>query len=146
MRQPLSRELSNMLERSRDRQLRLAVTGLSQAGKTAFLTSLVNQLRHAGVEAQLDLLPVAREGRLLGAQRLNQPDLGVPRFPYDPGMASLRDTPPRWPEPTRGISELRLQLRYRPAQQGWFTPDIAHLTLDLFDYPCLLYTSPSPRD
>ena len=135
MRQPLSRELSNMLERSRDRQLRLAVTGLSQAGKTAFLTSLVNQLRHAGVEAQLDLLPVAREGRLLGAQRLNQPDLGVPRFPYDPGMASLRDTPPRWPEPTRGISELRLQLRYRPAQQGWFTPDIAHLTLDLFDYP-----------
>jgi len=135
MRQPLSRELSNLLERGRDRQLRLAVTGLSQAGKTAFLTSLVNQLRHAGVEARLDLLSVAREGRLLGAQRLNQPDLGVPRFPYDPGMASLRDAPPRWPEPTRGISELRLQLRYRPAQQGWFTPDIAHLTLDLFDYP-----------
>ena len=135
MRQPLSRELSNLLERGRDRQLRLAVTGLSQAGKTAFLTSLVNQLRHAGVEAQLDLLPAAREGRLLGAQRLNQPDLGVPRFPYDPGMAALRDTPPRWPEPTRGISELRLQLRYRPARSGWLTPEIAHLTLDLFDYP-----------
>ncbi|SDO03031.1 YcjX family protein [Vreelandella arcis] len=135
MRQPFRRELSNLIERGRDRQLRLAVTGLSQAGKTAFLTSLVNQLRHAGVEAQLDLLPAAREGRLLGAQRLNQPDLGVPRFPYDPGMAALRDTPPRWPEPTRGISELRLQLRYRPAQQGWLSPDIAHLTLDLFDYP-----------
>lgn len=135
MRQPLRRELSNLVERSRDRQLRLAVTGLSQAGKTAFLTSLVNQLRHAGVEAQLDLLPAAREGRLLGAQRLNQPDLGVPRFPYDPGIAALRDTPPRWPEPTRGISELRLQLRYRPSQRGWLTPDIAHLTLDLFDYP-----------
>jgi predicted YcjX-like family ATPase len=135
MRQPFHRELSNLIERGRDRQLRLAVTGLSQAGKTAFLTSLVNQLRHAGVEAQLDLLPAAREGRLLGAQRLNQPDLGVPRFPYDPGMAALRDTPRRWPEPTRGISELRLQLRYRPAHQGWLAPDIAHLTLDLFDYP-----------
>ncbi|MCA1771525.1 MAG: YcjX family protein, partial [Halomonas sp.] len=57
MRQPFRRELSNLIERGRDRQLRLAVTGLSQAGKTAFLTSLVNQLRHAGVEAQLDLLP-----------------------------------------------------------------------------------------
>ncbi|MGM0825572.1 MAG: YcjX family protein [Pseudomonadota bacterium] len=135
MRQPFRRELSNLIERGRDRQLRLAVTGLSQAGKTAFLTSLVNQLRHAGVEAQLDMLPAAREGRLLGAQRLNQPDLGVPRFPYDPGMAALRETPPRWPAPTRGISELRLQLRYRPAQQGWLSPDIAHLTLDLFDYP-----------
>ncbi|MGM0544594.1 MAG: YcjX family protein [Pseudomonadota bacterium] len=135
MRQPFRRELSNLIERGRDRQLRLAVTGLSQAGKTAFLTSLINQLRHAGVEAQLDMLPAAREGRLLGAQRLNQPDLGVPRFPYDPGMAALRETPPRWPAPTRGISELRLQLRYRPAQQGWLSPDIAHLTLDLFDYP-----------
>ncbi|MCP1328459.1 YcjX family protein, partial [Halomonas sp. 707D4] len=100
MLQPLSRELNNLLERGRDRQLRLAVTGLSQAGKTAFLTSLVNQLRHAGLEARLDLLPAAREGRLLGAKRLNQPDLGVPRFPYDPGMAALSDTPPRWPEPT----------------------------------------------
>ncbi|KPQ23156.1 MAG: putative ATPase [Halomonas sp. HL-48] len=135
MRQPFRRELSNLIERGRDRQLRLAVTGLSQSGKTAFLTSLVNQLRHAGVEAQLDMLPAAREGRLLGAQRLNQPDLGVPRFPYDPGMAALRETPPRWPAPTRGISELRLQLRYRPAQQGWLSPDITHLTLDLFDYP-----------
>ncbi|MCB8887646.1 YcjX family protein [Vreelandella malpeensis] len=135
MRQPLSRELNNLLERGRDRQLRLAVTGLSQAGKTAFLTSLVNQLRHAGLEARLDLLPAAREGRLLGAKRLNQPDLGVPRFPYDPGMAALSDTPPRWPEPTRGISELRLELRFTPAQRGWFTPETAQLTLDLFDYP-----------
>ncbi|NYS59439.1 YcjX family protein [Vreelandella salicampi] len=131
----LNREFGNLVERSRDRQLRLAVTGLSQAGKTAFLTSLVNQLRHAGVEAKLDLLPAAREGRLLGAQRLNQPDLGIPRFPYDPAMSALHADPPRWPAPTRGISELRLQLRYRPAQRGWLTPDIAHLTLDIFDYP-----------
>ncbi|WNK19411.1 YcjX family protein [Halomonas piscis] len=131
----LGRELGNLLERGRDRQLRLAVTGLSQAGKTAFLTSLVNQLRHAGVEARLDLLPAARDGRLLGARRLNQPDLGVPRFPYDPAMQALRDTPPRWPDPTRGISELRLELRYRPARSGWLRGAASHLTLDLFDYP-----------
>ncbi|GAB2725445.1 YcjX family protein [Halomonas garicola] len=131
----LGRELGNLLERGRDRQLRLAVTGLSQAGKTAFLTSLVNQLRHAGVEARLDLLPAARDGRLLGARRLNQPDLGVPRFPYDPAMQALRETPPRWPDPTRGISELRLELRYRPARAGWLRGAASHLTLDLFDYP-----------
>ncbi|GAA3900735.1 YcjX family protein [Halomonas cibimaris] len=131
----LGRELGNLLERGRDRQLRLAVTGLSQAGKTAFLTSLVNQLRHAGVEARLDLLPAARDGRLLGAQRLNQPDLGVPRFPYDPAMQALNATPPRWPAPTRGISELRLELRYRPSRSGWLRSTTSHLTLDLFDYP-----------
>lgn len=135
MRQPLVRELNNLFERSRDRQLRLAVTGLSRAGKTAFLTSLVHQLRHAGLEAELDLLPAAREGRLLGAQRISQRDLGVPRFPFDQAMAALDATPPCWPEPTRGISELRLSIRYRPARGGLLKRDIAHLTLDLVDYP-----------
>ena len=89
MRQTLAREVSNLIERGRDRQLRLAVTGLSRAGKTAFLTSLVHQLRHAGLEARLDLLPAAREGRLLGAQRIAQADLGIPRFPYDQALAAL---------------------------------------------------------
>ncbi|TDO06890.1 MULTISPECIES: YcjX family protein [Halomonas] len=135
MHNPLTRELHDLLERGRDRQLRLAVTGLSRSGKTAFLTSLVNQLRHAGLEAQLDLLPVAREGRLLGARRVQQQNLGVPRFPYDQAMQALDDQPPRWPEPTRGISELRLAIRYRPARRGLLGAETRQLTLDLFDYP-----------
>lgn len=135
MRTPLTRELQDLLERGRDRQLRLAVTGLSRAGKTAFLTSLVNQLRHAGLEARLDLLPAAREGRLLGARRVQQQDLAVPRFPYDQAMLALDDQPPRWPEPTRGISELRLAIRYRPSRRGLLGGETRQLTLDLFDYP-----------
>ena len=135
MRPSLPRDLQDLLERGRDRQLRLAVTGLSRAGKTAFLTSLVNQLRHAGLEARLDLLPAAREGRLLGARRVQQQDLGVPRFPYDQAMAALDAQPPRWPEPTRGISELRLTLRYRPTRSGLLGGETRQLTLDLFDYP-----------
>ncbi|MFQ3786793.1 YcjX family protein [Halomonas sp. A29] len=135
MRQSLTRELTNLIERGRDRQLRLAVTGLSRSGKTAFLTSLVNQLRHAGLEARLDLMPAARQGRLLGARRVSQPDLGVPRFPYDQAMAALDSEPPRWPEPTRGISELRLSIRYRPARRGLLRSETAELNLDLFDYP-----------
>ena len=135
MRQPLARDINDLIERGRDRQLRLAVTGLSRSGKTAFLTSLVNQLRHAGLEARLDLLPAARQGRLLGARRVNQQDLGVPRFPYDQAMAALAETPPRWPDPTRGISELRLELRYRPERRGWLGSETRRLTLDLFDYP-----------
>ncbi|GEK46319.1 YcjX family protein [Bisbaumannia pacifica] len=135
MRPPLARDVQDLLERGRDRQLRLAVTGLSRAGKTAFLTSLVNQLRHAGLEARLDLLPAAREGRLLGARRVDQGDLSVPRFPYDPAMAALTETPPRWPEPTRGISELRLLIRYRPTRRGLLGGETRQLTLDLFDYP-----------
>ena len=135
MRTSLPRDLHDLLERGRDRQLRLAVTGLSRSGKTAFLTSLVNQLRHAGLEARLDLLPAAREGRLLGARRVAQQDLGVPRFPYDQAMQALDAQPPGWPAPTRGISELRLVIRYRPTRRGLLGGETRQLTLDLFDYP-----------
>ncbi|MDX5434219.1 MAG: YcjX family protein, partial [Halomonas sp.] len=76
-----------------------------------------------------------RQGRLLGARRVSQPDLGVPRFPYDQAMASLDSEPPRWPEPTRGISELRLSIRYRPARRALLRGETAELSLDLFDYP-----------
>lgn len=135
MRRHLTHELQNLIDRGRDRQLRLAVTGLSRAGKTAFLTSLVNQLRHAGIDARLDLLKAARESRLLGAQRVSQPDLGIPRFPYDEAMSALASIPPHWPEPTRGISELRLQLRYKTRRARGLLGDTATLTLDLIDYP-----------
>lgn len=40
----IQRELQDIVNRGFDRTLRLAVTGLSQSGKTAFITSLVNQL------------------------------------------------------------------------------------------------------
>ncbi|MFC0267989.1 YcjX family protein [Kushneria aurantia] len=124
------------LERGLDRQLRLAVTGLSRAGKTAFLTSLVNQLRHAGLDARLELMGCVREGRLLGAMRQSQPDLSVPRFPYDEALASLEGTPPGWPSPTRGISELRLSIRYKSrAGSRHLFGEQRSLTLDLIDYP-----------
>ncbi|MDG2393518.1 MAG: YcjX family protein, partial [Thalassotalea sp.] len=37
-----------ILNRSLDQHINLAVTGLSQSGKTAFITSLVNQLINEG--------------------------------------------------------------------------------------------------
>lgn len=123
----------NLLRRGLDRQLRLAVTGLSRAGKTAFITALVQQLQQA--DARLEALSAAREGRLLGARRVVQSDLDVPRFPYDDALAALHDEPPRWPTPTRGISEIRLAIRYRPQGALRHLNEIATLYLELVDYP-----------
>ncbi|WP_027351792.1 YcjX family protein [Halotalea alkalilenta] len=132
----LPRDMGDMIERGFDRRLRLAVTGLSRAGKTAFLTSLVNQLRHAGLDARLDLMKTAREGRLLGAQRIEQSDLSIPSFPYDEAIEALSLSPPEWPRPTRGISELCLSIRYRTALPGRALIKAQRtLTLDLVDYP-----------
>ena len=137
----VGREAHDLLERGLDRQLRLAVTGLSGAGKTAFLVSLIEQLRHAGLGARLELLPAARDGRLLGAERVSQPDLSIPRFPLEAGLRSLsgQHSPhgSEWPTPTRSISELRLKIGFRPTSRAARMLDSqrATLTLDLIDYP-----------
>jgi predicted YcjX-like family ATPase len=58
----LKNELNSLVNRGVDRHLRLAVTGLSRSGKTAFITAMVNQLLnlHAG---RLPLLSAVREER-----------------------------------------------------------------------------------
>ena len=109
----LKNEFNALVNRGVDRHLRLAVTGLSRSGKTAFITGLVNQLLNIHTGARLPLLSAVREERLLGVKRIPQRDLGIPRFTYDEGLAQLYGQPPSWPTPTRGVSEIRLALRYK---------------------------------
>ncbi len=58
----------NAVNRGVDRHLRLAVTGLSRSGKTAFITAMVNQLLNIHAGARLPLLSAVREERLLGRE------------------------------------------------------------------------------
>ncbi|ADU69357.1 YcjX family protein [Pantoea sp. At-9b] len=132
----LQNELMALVNRGVDRHLRLAVTGLSLSGKTAFITSLVNQLLHVHSGSRLPLFSVVREERLLGVKRVPQRELGTPRFTYDEGLAQLYGTPPMWPTPTRGVSEIRLALRYRPDESLLrHFKDTATLYLEIVDYP-----------
>ncbi|WP_064602861.1 YcjX family GTP-binding protein [Photobacterium sp. J15] len=132
----IGNELNKIVNRSLDRHVRLAVTGLSRAGKTAFITSLVNQLLHVSTNPRLPLFSAVRDGHLLGAKRVPQADMHVPKFGYDEGMNSLLSSPPEWPEPTRDVSQTRLALRYKP-QKGpmKLLQDTATLYLDIVDYP-----------
>lgn len=132
----LQNELTALVNRGMDRHLRLAVTGLSRSGKTAFITSLVNQLLHLHSGARLPLFSAVRDGRLLGVKRVPQRDLGVPRFAYDEGLTALYGTPPVWPTPTRGVSEIRLALRYRSENSLLrHFKETATLYLEIVDYP-----------
>ncbi|ELV7518389.1 YcjX family protein [Photobacterium damselae] len=132
----LGNEFNKWVNRGLDRHVRLAVTGLSRAGKTAFITSLVNQLLHVSTNPRLPLFTPVREGHLLGAKRVPQLDMHIPKFGYDEGMASILSTPPAWPEPTRDVSQIRLALRYRPQKGALkYLQDTATLYLDIVDYP-----------
>ncbi len=115
-----------------DPVIRLGVTGLSRAGKTVFITSLVANLLDRGRMGQLR---AAAEGRILAAYLQPQPDHGIPRFAFEDHLAALTGPEPHWPESTRSISTLRLSLRVAPS--GFFTglggPRTVHL--DITDYP-----------
>lgn len=111
--------------------LRLGVTGLSRAGKTVFITSLVHNLMHGG---RLPLFEAAHSGRLARAVLEPQPDDAVPRFQYEDHAEKLIGERV-WPDSTRAISELRLVIEYESAS-GWnrfFSG--GRLCLDIVDYP-----------
>ena len=112
--------------------VRLGVTGLSRAGKTVFITSLVANLLD---RARMPQLRAAAEGRIQAAYLQPQPDHTIPRFAYEDHLAALTAPEPHWPESTRSISTLRLSLRVAPTGllTGWTGPRVVHL--DIVDYP-----------
>ncbi|MEZ5923649.1 MAG: YcjX family protein [Hyphomicrobiaceae bacterium] len=112
--------------------IRLGVTGLSGAGKTVFITALVQSLSSG---ARLPLLRAAAEGRLERAYLTPQPDDTVPRFPFEEHLARLTAASPTWPDGTRSISELRLTLEVAPETVLRRLLGLRRLHLDIVDYP-----------
>lgn len=112
-------------------RLNLAVTGLRRSGKTVLTTALVHHLLDAH---DLPFMAAAQEGRLLGARRL--PPAGGPTFPFEALREALTATEPRWPEPTRALSTLRLGLRYATGHplRRQIKP-LRELELVIVDYP-----------
>ena len=112
--------------------IRLGVTGLARSGKTVFITALVHNLIAGG---RLPFFDAAAEGRLLRAYLEPQPDDDVPRFEFEKHMADLTANPPRWPESTRRISQLRIALEYRTAKFWKRQLGRTRLHIDIVDYP-----------
>ena len=132
----LKNKASELLNRSLDQHINLAVTGLSRSGKTAFITSLVNQLINEGNNSRLSFFDPVHQGNFIAAKRIPQKNLSIPRFDYDRAISSLTNELPSWPEPTHGISELRIAIRYQPKKSLLkYATDMATLTLDITDYP-----------
>jgi uncharacterized protein len=112
--------------------VRLGVTGLARAGKTVFITALVRNLIAGG---RLPHFSPMAHGRITRAYLEPQPDDRIPRFAYEEHLAELAGDPPRWPESTRRISQLRLTIEYvsaKPLRRA-LTPGRLHV--DIVDYP-----------
>jgi uncharacterized protein len=111
--------------------LRLGVTGLSRAGKTVFITALVDNLVNGG---RLPVLRAYAEGRIARVHLEPQPDDAVPRFPYEEHVAAISGPERRWPLSTRRVSQLRVTIEFERAS-AWGGAKAQSLNLDIVDYP-----------
>ncbi len=110
--------------------LRIGVTGLSRAGKTVFITSLIANL------LDRSRMPGLKANPHISAAFLQpQPDDTIPRFAYEQHLQALNSPAPHWPESTSSISQLRLSLRTQPTGllRGLKGPKTLHI--DIVDYP-----------
>ncbi|WP_301098642.1 YcjX family protein [Otariodibacter sp.] len=134
----IQNQLHKFVQRGLDHHLRLAVTGLSRSGKTAFITSLVDQLLHVNINdnAHLNLFFPAKNGQIISVKRVEQHDLTIPRFEYDRNRQGFEMDPPEWSPSTTGISEIRLAIKYqRKDSLLRYIKETSTLYLDIFDYP-----------
>ena len=131
----------NLLEMATGSTVWLAVTGLSRAGKTVFITSLIhNLLSSVHNPNRMPLLKVVGERRLFGARIQGAGASVLPRFPYAANIETMATQPWNWPARTDDISEIDLDIRFAPASAlgrliGGVTGEAASLRLKLVDYP-----------
>lgn len=127
----------DLLDRGLDRHIRIAVTGLSGAGKTAFITSFIDQLRHAAEQPQyLRFWRAAAQAEVESARLAAQPDWTVPRFDYEAAIACLELQRSTWPTSTNGLSEIRIELNLA-SPHGWRARlgQQRRYVIDVLDYP-----------
>ena len=110
--------------------IRLGVTGLSRAGKTVFITSLIANLLDRGRMGGF-----AGSDRIVAAYLQPQPDDTVPRFDYETHLDELTGKNPHWPQSTRSTSQLRLSLKVRPVGILSGLSSLRTVHLDIVDYP-----------
>jgi predicted YcjX-like family ATPase len=128
-----------LAERALRRKLRVAVTGLSRAGKTVFLTALLHNLHLAarlkeGQTGHLPFFDPVAKGTLEDVTL--RPLADLPAFPFLPNLDRLLEPSPEFPPSTTGLSGFGAALRYRPrGLLGRRLVDTTTVEVEIIDYP-----------
>ena len=117
------------------RTVRIGVTGLARAGKTAFLTSLAaNLLAFGAGRPVLPLLAERLRGRMPKISVAPAGAASLPRFDVAAHLAALAKDPPAWPARTDAASLLALDVVLPRTGLASALPSFS-LRLEFLDYP-----------
>ena len=117
------------------RTIRIGVTGLARAGKTAFLTSVAANLLALGRgRPALSGVGARLEGRPLSVTIAPAGASSLPRFDVAQHVAALAEDPPAWPARTDAASLLALDLAIPRAGLASSLPP-QRVRLEFLDYP-----------
>jgi predicted YcjX-like family ATPase len=123
-----------------ERHIRLAVTGLSRAGKTVFITSVIQNLIALGQgrETLPRLTARLRQGGRMRLRRVSLLPSGtetVPYFDFRAKLAGLAAERPTWPERTGDIAQISLVLEIEHESSFRQRLGCKRVRLDILDYP-----------
>ncbi len=120
--------------------IRLAVTGLSRAGKTVFITSLIHNLLALG--QRRNTLPkvtarLTQNGltRLRGVEVMPAGVGVLPFFDYGAKLAGLAAETPCWPPRTEDLAQVSLSLEIERTSSFGRRLGTRRVRLDILDYP-----------
>lgn len=121
--------------------IRLAVTGLSRAGKTVFITSLIQNLLALGQRRNTlpmitrRLTTTAGVNRLRSVTVLSAGAALLPSFDQTRNFAALAADPPAWPNPTTDLAQISLAIEVERKSSFGKRLGTRRLRLDILDYP-----------
>ena len=124
------KQVAQRAETLGQQRLRVGVTGLSGAGKTTFITSLINQLENHGKGLLARRAPFDR----LESVRWQRENVEQP-FPYLDALAALSSAPARWPDSTSDLTRVVIDLRFRPQGLLRRVQPVRQVRIDILDYP-----------
>jgi predicted YcjX-like family ATPase len=118
--------------------VRLAVTGLTRAGKTVFIVSMLANLLAMG--RRVDTLPALSRilgggERLRGVTRAPSGHSTVPHFELEPKLEALAGQVPAWPDRTGDLSRTALTLTLARSGTIGRLAGERRVTLEILDYP-----------
>jgi predicted YcjX-like family ATPase len=124
------------IDKLRDKRFCIGITGLSQSGKSTFITSLINQLQQYKTSSLPGFIPVLTE-RLLNVKIHPLEDKALSAFPYDEAYQGITNSEPQWPASTQDVSGCLLELRLAQtvSKLNPFGREQFSLYLEIRDYP-----------